>query len=1273
MYPQRTNSNNYPQGQGNFNGNGYYQQDQQQPPQQQQGGYPNDGQLNISGPLALGGGFPTPSQLGRRPTNFGLQTSGSSTSLTSLNTDLARRPSTVDPSTPLTSAAPMSFPPNSASIPPGMAPGGDSIGLPTPARNQNAPVKSLFQSCMSLIEKLYGFPLFEFYLFPDGVEMFQTDPPPLIDPVAILWGCFRLGAPLCMLYNQLNPRTPLNVSDVSSIRPPKYTNVCKDNVYHFIVACKNDLGLSEKDVFSISELYKDDTNGFVKVMKTVNTLVEKIESRGALPPRRPLPFQVPTQEVEAPTDNRSKLVNELIDTERKYIHDLEALQNYQKEIIHQNIMTRDGVHAIFANLDELLDFQRRFLIAMESTLSLPTNEQRIGQLFIMNKLSNMIPPHMLQSYLIKPVQRVCKYPLLLQELVKLSQNTSYPYIDELKDGLDSMKRVTDRVNEQKRVEENRNMKSELIDRVEDWKGLVPNDFGELLLTDRFPMTSNDTEREYNLYLFERILLCCKDLGKSKRKSKKNDKDAGPPQYALKGNIYINSIEGVQDTSDATIGVFGVKVFWRDVADLESFSLKCRNEEQVKLWKERLEKQVELDKARRGKPSAGGENPNPLGLLYGSNGQMRGVGSDQYSDSGYGGSNFRPSLDGRPSFDSNSSGFQSPALARSRSIPHNYYPQQLQQQQPPPGASPQMLQQQRKSQLAMSRGFGSQQDLGYFPGQRSSPDPGAPSNMPPQGPSLQGGRGGSPPPVPQLPPHMMMPTGHQRFASEGSLGFMNQPDMMGPPSPLMARQQSQGALPQRLASYPNYPQPGPPPPQGNPPAGYFRNGSGQAGVNLPAPPTRTLSATAAALAAAASGGPPPAGYSDDDLSDDEYYAAQQQRQRIASQQMGPAGFARFNDSPTPQSPKMSNGNPQFSQQRRSQHQYQQQQQQQNGNFNQRGPAALGGLPNINTSRKQSIPGEDPSLTGGVSPVTPGNPFAAGGWRGPPPPSHPPPPVPPIPQQHAGGNNQYARSASVPELDNYGNPNGPPPSYPLPLPSTSPPTSQFLQNGQQQMRQAFSPGLKPGSVQNAYNSNGQGGSYSDAPPSASSTSRSPSMAPMQVGYQGVPPKPGPMGGPPTMPLPLPPSAGPSGGPPGPPPSMPLPMAPPNMRRAPTAPLPSTPPIDNNNPPPSAGPPSANPSAGGGTGYFKVRTHYKSDIFVIAIPFKGATYAELQERIERKIRLCGAQSPADLGRTIKIRYKDDDEDMIAINGNEDVALAFDLAKRSVKERGVLRLYVE
>ncbi|KAI8837323.1 hypothetical protein BC829DRAFT_447662 [Chytridium lagenaria] len=1091
------------------------------------------GPVSISGPLALNAGYP----LQRRPTNFGLQQNVAPPppiSVPSPAVPFQRRPSGSD-AIPMPSQIPP-VPPVANVIPSGQTPAME-VGLPTPNKPTGSPVKSLFQSCMSMIEKLYGFPLFEFYLFPDGVDLYQTDPPPLIDPVAILWGCFRLGAPLCMIYNQLKPKTPLNVSDVSSIRPPKYTNVCKDNVYHFIVACKKDMGLLENDVFAISELYKDDTNGFVKVLKTIHIVLERIEAQGLLPAKRPLPFSVPTQDIEAPTDNRSKLINEMIDTERKYINDLESLQNYKKEAINQNVLTKDEAYSLFANLDELLDFQRRFLIAMESTLSLPANEQRIGQLFSLNedyfsvyiafcgnynfattfilheterfmKLTNMIAPIMLQSYFIKPVQRVCRYPLLLQELVKLSQNTSYPYLDELKEGLDSIKRVTERVNEQNRMEENRQMKNELYDKVEDWKGLKADDFGNLILSDKFLMSSNDTEKDFHLYLFERILLCCKDITKSRKKPKKSDKEG--PTYALKGNIYVASIQ--------------------DINDVESFALKGRNEEQIKLWKDRLEKQVDADRLRKRNNSVD-NMANPA--AFGQGPRQSGRSIDDYVDSAYGSSVYRPSFDGTPS--PSTPQYHAPPLARSRSIPHNYYPMPFAPQQtlppPPTSVSSAAAAAQRRSQVPMSRGYGSQADLpaaGYY---HANSVPRALSASPDSA-SRYPRSFSPPPPVPPM-PHHMMPQGHSRFPSEGS----NDPMQMSP--------RLQAQMPTRSITVH---------------ATYARGGSGQGGVSLPVAPLRTISASSANNGAYMNPGMPSV-FSEDEVSDDEYIALQ----RKYSQQ-GPVQ-GRMNESPLPNS---------------------------NQRYNHQTRAAMTGVTAINTTRKQSLHADDERTT-----------FNAGRQN-----THfssiMHPPVPPIPQGylHNSGGVPLGRTPSGPELDQIGGMVGAGGS-----PRISP-TSQYV-HGQ---RPGYSPGTKTGPTN----------PYQVSAPDHRGLSLTGFQ--LRLNLQRI-----------TMyqtrnarsPV-----SGPDGG---------LINAFSNLT------------ADATSPPGATRSGTIGPS-GVMAGFIKVRTHYESDILLIAIPSKGASFAELQARIERKIRLCGGKSPAEYGRKMKIRYKDSDGDVIALNGDEDVELAFE-----------------
>ena len=187
----------------------------------------------------------------------------------------------------------------------------------------------------------------------------------------------------------------------------------------------------------------------------------------------------------------------------------------------------------------------------------------------------------LPAFLIKPVQRICKYPLLLevghitislfhisyllsfqQSLLKAAANSDYPFLDELKKGNDAAKRITERINEAQRRSENLQTIASLETRVEDWKGHHLSNFGELILDDIFMVMKMDIDREYHVFLFEKIILCCKEVlpasaGGSTRKGSKSNSilkkqpavlpgGLGPPRkkttpLLLKGRIFLNNV------------------------------------------------------------------------------------------------------------------------------------------------------------------------------------------------------------------------------------------------------------------------------------------------------------------------------------------------------------------------------------------------------------------------------------------------------------------------------------------------------------------------------------------------------------------------------------------------------------------------------------------------------------------------------------------------------------------------------------------------------------
>ncbi|KAI9301382.1 hypothetical protein BJ944DRAFT_243327 [Cunninghamella echinulata] len=452
------------------------------------------------------------------------------------------------------------------------------------------------------------------------------------DPLTKLCLLCRRGIPLSILFNALGTNQPLKI-DVNS----KLTQVnsCKASVYHFLVACRDQLLFSEEEVFTISDLFVDDTNGFVKVVNTVNRILNLLEDKGIISSESSTSNRHSNPMV--PKNMRDQVVLELLSTERKYVQDLETLQNYMRELQQQKILSPDTVHYLFGNLNSLVDFQRRFLIEMEKIAEHEPHQQQFGLLFSsmeqafsvyepycsnyhsaqdlvaqeapnLQKLNDMVnPTHVLTSLLIKPVQRICKYPLLMNELLKtttiankelteneddndMTADDANAMIEDLQEGLEAIKRVTEKVNETQRRQENLQMVDQLKRRVEDWKGISIDNCGPLLLQDKVFFTIDGNPREMHVFYFENRLIFCKEP-KDNRLAKTNTISIMKKRRGTlepKGKIDTNLITSIRNISEN--GEWILFIEWKD-HESKQFTLKFRNEEQCKLWETTLSKQL----------------------------------------------------------------------------------------------------------------------------------------------------------------------------------------------------------------------------------------------------------------------------------------------------------------------------------------------------------------------------------------------------------------------------------------------------------------------------------------------------------------------------------------------------------------------------------------------------------------------------------------------------------------------------------------------------------
>ncbi|XP_029705439.1 T-lymphoma invasion and metastasis-inducing protein 2-like [Takifugu rubripes] len=197
-----------------------------------------------------------------------------------------------------------------------------------------------------------------------------------------------------------------------------------------------------------------------------------------------------------------KVIQELVDTEKSYVKDLVSLFDiYLTPLQNETFLTKDEMEVLFGSLPEMLDFQRVFLQTLEDRIkSCPnfSNLETPGQFkklllslggsflfyadhfkhysgFCANHIKaqkvleraktdgafkrfleakNPTNQHSssLESYLIKPVQRLLKYPLLLRELVSLTHPDS-PEHAHLTEALGAMEKVASHINEMQKIYE----------------------------------------------------------------------------------------------------------------------------------------------------------------------------------------------------------------------------------------------------------------------------------------------------------------------------------------------------------------------------------------------------------------------------------------------------------------------------------------------------------------------------------------------------------------------------------------------------------------------------------------------------------------------------------------------------------------------------------------------------------------------------------------------------------------------------------------------------
>uniref|UniRef100_A0A5F5PEC8 Pleckstrin homology and RhoGEF domain containing G3 n=1 Tax=Equus caballus TaxID=9796 RepID=A0A5F5PEC8_HORSE len=272
-------------------------------------------------------------------------------------------------------------------------------------------------------------------------------------------------------------------------------------------------------------------------------------SSGWLNRRGPLsPFN--SRAAAAPAHKLSylgRVVREIVETERMYVQDLRSIVESQEFDIYTQYCN-NYPNSVAALTECMRDKQQAKFFRDRQEL-----------------LQHSLP---LGSYLLKPVQRILKYHLLLQEIAKHFDEEEDGF-EVVEDAIDTMTCVAWYINDMKRRHEHAVRLQEIQSLLINWKGPDLTIYGELVLEGTFRVHRVRNERTF--FLFDKALLITKKRG---------------DHFVYKGHIPCSSLMLIESTRDSLC--FTVTHYKHSK---QQYSIQAKTVEEKRSWTHHIKRLI----------------------------------------------------------------------------------------------------------------------------------------------------------------------------------------------------------------------------------------------------------------------------------------------------------------------------------------------------------------------------------------------------------------------------------------------------------------------------------------------------------------------------------------------------------------------------------------------------------------------------------------------------------------------------------------------------------
>ncbi|EEB14004.1 collybistin, putative [Pediculus humanus corporis] len=250
--------------------------------------------------------------------------------------------------------------------------------------------------------------------------------------------------------------------------------------------------------------------------------------------------------------NRTFVIKELIKNERDFVQILtDIAEGYINECKKRtDLFSKEMINSIFGNLEDLLIFQKKFMINVEENVNpLFPHKSCLGKIFLDHernfkmyalycvsyptaiiilqslysrdvytkffeacRLKRGLNNISLDGYLLTPIQRICKYPLQLAELLKWTE-PSHPDHNVVKEALQAMKKVATLIDDQRKTMDDLEKlvvwQSKIFDWKEEEEDVIIKSCQMLYRGEGTRIISKKKNTNVTMFLFDHQLIFCK--------------------------------------------------------------------------------------------------------------------------------------------------------------------------------------------------------------------------------------------------------------------------------------------------------------------------------------------------------------------------------------------------------------------------------------------------------------------------------------------------------------------------------------------------------------------------------------------------------------------------------------------------------------------------------------------------------------------------------------------------------------------------------------------